>query len=214
MKRVLAKRWVQVALAAAMIGVVAYGVHRALRPACVTRADCDDYDKTCSEDGTACVPDRAALLAAEMGIEPLEYRAPAMSVAQFRYAQGLAVLFWKFLTGDWVSEETLRDKPMDGWSRMMGGYMECTESFYRATGKRSLSSAENAAITDGCVAGAQRCVTDTPWDLTDPGGMYCWPEACILVYLEARKAGLSLGKSAEALASMDAESACYPGTGW
>ena len=214
MKRLFAKRWVQVALAAAMIGVVAYGVHRALQPACVTRADCDDYDKTCSEDGTACVPDRAALLAAEMGIEPLEYRAPAMSVAQFRYAQGLAVLFWKFLTGDWVSEETLRDKPMDGLSRMMNSSTECFMNYWHAHGRRRLRPSESEGASDGCVAGARRCVTDTPWDLTDPGGMDCWPEACILVYLEGRKAGLSRGKALEALGSMDAESACYPGTGW
>ena len=214
MKRVLAKRWVQVALAAAMVGVVAYGVHRALQPACVTRADCDDYDRTCSEDGTACVPDRAALLAAEMGIEPLEYRAPAMSVAQFRYAQGLAVLFWKFLTGDWVSEETLRDKPMDGWQRMTQTVLECRGFFRRATGKKSRSQQEMEDIADGCVAGARRCVTDTPWDLKDPGGMDCWPEACIRVHFEARKAGLSLGKALEAVGSTDAESACYPGMGW
>ena len=213
MKRLLAKRWVQGVLAAAMIGVVAYGVHRALRPACVTRADCD-YDKTCNAEGTACVPDRAALLAAEMGIEPLEYRAPAMSVAQFRYAQGMAVRFWEFLTGESVPDEALRDKPMDGWSRMMIADNECQQSFFRATGMRSLSQQEMEDIADGCFAGARRCVTDTPWDLTDPGGMDCSPEACILVYLEARKAGLSLGQSAEAVASSDAESACYPGTGW
>ena len=213
MKRLLAKRWVQGVLAAAMIGVVAYGVHRALRPACVTRADCD-YDKTCNAEGTACVPDRAALLAAEMGIEPLEYRAPAMSVAQFRYAQGMAVRFWEFLTGESVPDEALRDKPMDGLSRMRRGYMECNRSFVRDSGKESLSTQEINAIWDGCVAGAPRCATDTPWDLTDPGGMDCWPEACVLVYLEARKAGLSFGKSFEALGSMDAESACYPGTGW
>jgi hypothetical protein len=74
---------------------------------------------------------------------------------------------------------------------------------------RILFCAEHGSTIDACVNGRERCTTATPWDGLDPAGVDCYPENCLLEYLEDR----SVGDSPSLAIAGFVNDGCYPGMG-
>ncbi|HEY6556973.1 MAG TPA: hypothetical protein VI072_06855 [Polyangiaceae bacterium] len=172
------------------------------KTACQSRTDCQTGTHTCDPtDPSRCVPDRASVLAGELGITPADFQPPRLrtpeEVAQLltsaglhRDANGKVHIPNTSFGGLQLAYDPSKQDAISGLGLCLGRVMACSGA---------------GESVDACVAGTPRCIGNTPW-LGDMAGRDCCPEACLAAYLEKRRTE-KMSKAIDEFFSSD----CYPG---
>jgi hypothetical protein len=179
--------------------------HLCLAGGCTTRNNCASKFDDCPVSTHVCTPDRASVLASQLGIHPSTYQPPhrrtRQEIAALLVAQGFPVDDHGVvahpgldLGGYGLGFDPNHRSPRQGLNACLDRIHVCL---------MPLDGTKSDGV-DACVAGLPRCLTDTPWDGNDPGGEDCCPEICIERYLSARQSGTV------SVANIFARSGCYP----
>jgi hypothetical protein len=152
---------------------------------CQNRSNCASPYSDCNTVTGQCFPDQASQLAGQQGITPAATAPPprltnqeiAAMMADAGFPEDDAGVFY-FVSSDRNAPIVKSFDP--SISTPLTLFRNCME--YIET-----CALVNSGNFDGCVAKASRCATSTPW-VSDPAGIECCPESCLVLYLQTREA--------------------------
>jgi hypothetical protein len=171
------------------------------KTACATRADCAGPYAECQGPAT-CGPDQASQLATQKGITPVSWTPPPLRTP----AQIAAVLEEAGVPQDDAGDFLLPSDTIAGIELAYNPSLQLPVTGLAMWTDYIDACMQTQGQVDPCIVSSERCQTATPW-LGDPAGNDCVPEACLVIYLQARASGEDPVAALQTLYESD----CYEG---